>query len=78
MIIGRKIRNFFKWPALGLIVHQEKCSHCQLCTKNCSMSLDVHQMVTNGYIENVECILCGNCVDVCPENVIHFSFSGIE
>jgi polyferredoxin len=40
------------------------------------MSLDVHAMVQKGSMENAECILCGTCIDVCPESVKRFSFSG--
>ncbi len=75
MIIGRKIRNLFNWPALRLRAEAEKCIDCQRCTRNCPMSLDVNGMVRAGNMENSECILCGNCVDSCPEGVIAYSFS---
>ena len=39
------------------------------------MSLDVHDMVKAGQMENVECILCGRCVDGCSHETIRFSFS---
>ncbi len=74
MIIGRKLRNLFKWPSLQLKVEQDKCIHCHLCDKVCPMSLDIENMVNHGNIENAECILCGRCVDICPKKVIHFSF----
>jgi len=32
-------------------------------------------MVQRGDMENGECILCGNCVDGCPRDVIRYSFS---
>ena len=75
MIIGRKIRNVVKWPALCLIADKEKCVDCKTCSKNCPMSLDVNEMVKSGSMENTECILCGTCVDVCPHNVIKYSFN---
>ena len=75
MIIGRKIRNLFKWPALRLRSDGGKCIHCLTCTKNCPMSLDVHRMVQQGAMENSECILCGTCVDGCPEGAIAYSSS---
>lgn len=74
-IIGRKIRNIFGWPALRLRADTEKCQNCKTCTKNCTMSLDVNQMVQRGSMENAECILCGTCADGCPEKVITYSFS---
>ena len=73
MIIGRKIRNRFKWPSLQLRVESEKCNHCHTCTQNCPMSLPVERMVKTNKIENTECILCGTCIDGCEFNVISFS-----
>ncbi len=39
------------------------------------MSLDVNGMVKLGAMEHTECILCGTCVDNCPNHAIEFSFS---
>lgn len=75
MIIGRKIRNIFKWPALRLEAEPENCIDCKRCTKDCPMGLDVNGMVQKGAMENSECVLCGTCVDVCPQGVIRYSFS---
>jgi ferredoxin-type protein NapH len=75
MILGRRIRNAFRWPALRLKAEPDRCTDCLVCTRNCPMSLDVNGMVQAGNMENAECILCGNCVDACTRNVIHFSFS---
>jgi len=74
MVIGTKIRNVFKWPALHLIADEEKCVDCKRCTRNCPMSLKVHKMALKGSMENSECILCGSCVDICPEDAITYSF----
>jgi ferredoxin-type protein NapH len=76
MILGRKLRNLVKWPALRLVAEPAKCSDCQTCTRNCPMSLDVNGMVQQADMENSECILCGTCVDGCTKSAIRFSFSG--
>jgi ferredoxin len=39
------------------------------------MSLEVQEMVEKGRMENSECVLCGQCVDSCPQGVIRYSFS---
>ena len=75
MILGRKIRNLFRWPALRLAANQDICIDCNRCTQKCPMSLDVHGMVHTATMENSECILCGECVDVCPKDVIRYTFS---
>jgi len=74
MIIGNKIGHFLELPTLGLRIDKGKCIHCEACSKHCPMSLDVHQMVQKGIIENTECILCGTCIDICPEKVIGYFF----
>jgi ferredoxin-type protein NapH len=76
MILGRKLRNLFRWPSLRLKAKTDDCIDCKRCTAMCPMSLDVNGMVQNGDMENSECILCGSCVDVCPQDVIGYSFSG--
>ncbi len=75
MIIGRKLRNVFRWPALRLKAEPDQSIDCGKCTRNCLMSLDVNQMVHTRDMENSECVLCGNCVDGCPEDAIRFTFS---
>jgi ferredoxin-type protein NapH len=74
MIIGRKIRNRFGWPSLRLLPEPEKCNHCHSCVNNCPMSLPVENMVNQKKMENIECILCGTCVDGCEFDAIKFTF----
>ncbi len=75
MILGRKLRNLVRWPALRLKANTEQCVSCSTCTKNCPMSLEVQSMVEKSKMESAECILCGRCVDNCPNSVIRYSFS---
>jgi len=70
LMIGRKIRNLFRWPALGLSADSSRCIDCKKCSKECPMSLDVNGMVRNDEMEHAECILCANCADACPKGVI--------
>ena len=75
MIIGRKIRNVFRWPALRLRAASDKCIDCRRCSRECVMGLDVNGLVRDGDMEHAECVLCGSCVDNCPKQVIRYSFS---
>lgn len=74
MVIGTKVKNFFKWPSLHLDAASNKCKQCKTCEKNCPMSLEVSKMVESGSMNHTECILCGTCVDNCPEQVIKYSW----
>ena len=74
LITGWRIRNLFRWPALHLFADPGRCSNCQRCIGACPMSLEVNHMVRQGVMENSECILCGGCVEACPENAIRYSF----
>ena len=76
MIVGRWIRNRLRWPSLRLCADQSKCIDCHACTRACPMSLDVNALVRSGVMEHSECALCGECVDTCPKDVIHYTFSG--
>jgi len=74
MVVGTKIKNFFKWPSLHLEAVSNKCKQCKTCDNNCPMSLEVSKMVESGSMENAECTLCGTCVDNCPKGVIKYSW----
>jgi ferredoxin len=39
------------------------------------MGLDVNYMVKNDTMDDLNCILCGECVENCPKNVINYSFN---
>jgi len=75
MMIGRWLRNRLAWPSLRLKAEPSACADCRKCTGSCPMSLDVNAMVQIGKMENVECILCGTCVDNCAKQAIRYSFS---
>jgi len=75
MIIGTKIKNKFKWPSLHLEADKKKCVKCKTCETGCPMSLEPWKMVENDSMTDTECILCGNCIDTCPNGVIKYSFS---
>ncbi len=76
MILGRRLRNLVRWPALRLQARPADCTQCHSCSQKCPMSLDVTGLVARGTMEHDECILCGACVDTCPRSVIRYSFSG--
>jgi ferredoxin-type protein NapH len=75
MIVGRWLGNLLRLPGMRLHAEPAKCTGCEVCTRNCPMSLDVQQLVRAGSLEHSDCILCGTCVDSCRPRAIRFSFA---
>ncbi|HSD58711.1 MAG TPA: 4Fe-4S binding protein [Methanotrichaceae archaeon] len=76
LIIGRKIRNLIRWPALHVSADAHRCTDCRKCSENCPMGLDVNIMVRQRSMENTDCILCGSCMDACPKQAIRYALTG--
>jgi polyferredoxin len=76
LILGTRIGDWSGWRALQLRPSPEACGDCGVCTEHCPMSLDVGAMVRSGVMRNDECVLCGNCADLCPTQAIRLTFSG--
>ena len=74
MVIGTKVSDWLKLPMLRLKSNKNSCIGCDQCSKKCSMSLDVKEMVESANMKNSECILCGECIDTCPKKAITYSF----
>lgn len=72
-ILGSTIKNKIKWPSLHLEAG-DHCTHCRTCSRVCSKSLNVYEMVQSSRFDDPECILCGNCVDSCPMKNIKYSW----
>lgn len=73
MVIGTKIREKLTLPGLRIRAVAKECVSCKQCNKNCPMSLDVQAMVQKETCKDSECILCGACVDVCPQKCLHYT-----
>jgi ferredoxin-type protein NapH len=74
MIIGTKIRDYFHLFGLRLKSDKVKCNSCNLCTKKCPLNIDVMENVKRGNVSNLECLLCGTCIDHCNQKALTFTF----
>jgi len=78
MVIGTKIRDYFRLRGLRLKAESNKCTSCSVCNLKCPMNLDVMAQVKNNKMTDNECILCGTCIDNCENSVIRFSFGKLK
>lgn len=54
------------------IVTSSSCVKCKMCERKCSMNA-----IVDGYVGN-ECLLCGNCIQVCPKASLAINRGGKE
>lgn len=73
MIIGTEIKNFIRWPSLHIKSNKKLCVGCNIC-KDCPMGINVKENVLADDMQDLECILCGECVSSCPKGAIKYSF----
>lgn len=73
LVAGSKIGRVLHLPQLRIKADVEKCIHCKKCDIKCPMSINVSNEVNSGKIESFDCILCSECVDVCPKKVLQFN-----
>lgn len=71
--IGAILAPFNKISFVSVEVEENKCTHCNICSDVCPMDIDVPEMD-----RDPECILCGKCVEICPEGAIEFRKGGKE
>jgi polyferredoxin len=74
MILSSKAKNLLRTPSLHLEAAPDACVNCGLCNRKCTMGLDVANMVLQEKMDSNECILCGECVDVCNKQAIRYAF----
>lgn len=60
--LGALYGLFNRFSIFGLKLDDAKCTKCNLCVNKCKM--DVYS------VGDHECILCGECIDVCPTKAI--------
>ena len=65
--VGAILAPFNKISLLHIEVDKKNCIHCNLCSTNCPMAIDVPNMN-----RDPECVLCGKCINVCPNKIISY------
>lgn len=52
------------FPAMKIVRNEASCTSCNKCTRICHQAIDVANLKV---VRHVDCNLCGDCVQVCPE-----------
>ncbi len=70
-----KLGTLLHSPSLHVkISNPQACNQCNVCSKNCSMSINIKQHVLEENPLPNYCIQCGLCADQCKNKVLEFSF----
>ena len=76
MVAGRAAGRLVHLPSLHIAADSGRCNGCRSCTRACPMSIDVAGNVGGGSVGSSECILCGACVDSCPQSTLRYRMKG--
>ncbi len=69
--VGTILSFLSRFSLLKINIDEDKCIHCDKCTKNCKASC------INGkenFVDYSRCVVCGDCQSVCPKDAINYSF----
>lgn len=69
-VAGTIAKNKLNFPSLRLTATSSGCVGCQQCNKACPMSINVTDGVKRYKLDNIDCILCGECCKVCKNGVL--------
>lgn len=72
LVTGYLLGRTLKFTQLRVKTEPSKCIDCKQCNKKCPMSINVNNEVKQGEVVSLDCILCGECVDICPKKVLKF------
>lgn len=73
LVAGTKLGRLLKIPQIRINASTDQCIDCKKCNVKCPMSIQVSNQVKLGRINTTDCILCGECVDICPKKVLKFN-----
>ena len=69
---GQLVGRLLHLPQMRIKSAPSSCIDCKKCNSKCPMSIDVNAAVKTGSVRSLDCILCGECVDICPKDVLSY------
>jgi polyferredoxin len=72
LVGGYTLGKILHIPQLRIKGESSNCVSCGACNKKCPMSIPVKDSFKEGYIKTSDCILCGECVDICKKKVLKY------
>jgi ferredoxin len=52
------------FPVFRIKRHQDLCTRCKLCDRNCPMAIEIEAV---SEVKHIDCHMCGDCIHACPE-----------
>jgi len=68
--LGAIAGTFNKLSLLTIQLDKQKCKKCVVCLEECPMGISEPESIGS----STDCILCGKCVEKCPEKALKFTF----
>lgn len=67
--VGTLLGLLSRWSVFAPVIDTEKCISCNICSRNCkSACIDI----ANHRIDYSRCVVCMDCIDVCPKDAVSF------
>jgi ferredoxin-type protein NapH len=67
--VGAIAGAFNKVSMVNIGLNEKTCKKCLVCLEACGMGITKLEEIGN----STDCILCGRCIERCPEKALHFT-----
>lgn len=74
--VGTSMAMLHKIGPFRIKIDKNKCTQCMDCVQDCRMYAMTPQGVEVGEVKSGNCIKCGRCIEVCPEEAIDLAWLG--
>ena len=71
--VGTVLSFFARFSLFKIYFDEDKCRKCSKCSKNCKASCIDYKNMTVDYSR---CVTCGNCLEQCSFDALHFGMRG--